>query len=66
MNRIIDQKLKENESAEIKKAVADWDQQATEDYLRRRELAMGRIGELVPMARARAPEAMARVGAAKL
>jgi len=65
MNWIIDQKLKENESAEIKKAVSEWDQQAHEDYLRLLELALEDRGQqvrLVGLARAHAPEAAARVG----
>jgi hypothetical protein len=66
MNWIIDQKLKENESAEIKKAVDDWDQEAAEDYQKRLQLAYGMWSDLLPVARARAPEAMARVGTPKV
>jgi hypothetical protein len=68
MNGIIDQKQKENESASIQRAVSDWDQQANEDYLRLLELALEDRGQhvrLVPLARAHAPDAMARVGAPK-
>jgi hypothetical protein len=68
MNRIMDQKLEENESAEIRRAVVAWDQQASEDWLRLLELALADRGQhvrLVPLARAHAPEAMARVGAPK-
>ena len=68
MNLIIDQKLKENESAEIKKAISEWDHESHEDYLRRLELALEDRGQqvrLVGLARAHAPEAAARVGTVK-
>ena len=71
MNRIIDQKLEENEIARnpvIDKAVSDWDHQANEDYLRLLELALEDRGQqvrLVGLARAHAPAAIVRVGAAK-
>jgi hypothetical protein len=61
----IEQKLRENETHELEKAVDAWDRQSTEDYLRLLELAYDQPGAFAHVARARAPESFARVGLQK-